>query len=158
MKKTMLWGSLAAALLFGGCKKDPHENAREELRKSVEEVREQREEVREEQKDVMEEQKDVTKEQRELAEAQGNLAKARANYITTTRERLARIDAKINELEARGEMKSKDAAITLRARRDALAGKLDQAGSRVDAEWDEFKSDLDDTFSKIEKDVDGALD
>jgi septal ring factor EnvC (AmiA/AmiB activator) len=159
MRKTMLWCSLiSVALLGGACKKSESEKAADQVRKSVEEVRDQREDVREEQKDVAKEQKDVTKEQRELAEAQGELAKARANYVVTARERLARIDAKINDLERRADAKSKDAAITLRARRDALASKLDSAASRVDDEWTEFRSDLDGTFKQIENDIEKSLD
>ena len=108
MRKTMLWCSLiSVALLGGACKKSESEKAADQVRKSVEEVRDQREDVREQQKDVAKEQKDVVKEQRELAEAQGELAKARANYVVTARERLARLDAKINDLERRADMKSK---------------------------------------------------
>lgn len=161
MRKTMFWSSLiATALLGSACKKDASEKAADEVRKSVEEVREQREDLREsqkdvaeEQKDVSEEQRDVAKQQRELAQAEGALAQARHNYTTAMRERLAKIDAKIRELDMRADAKAKDAAITLRARRDALSAKLDTAGSRVEAEWKEFKSDLDDTVDKLEKDI-----
>jgi uncharacterized phage infection (PIP) family protein YhgE len=158
MRKTIFWCSLITAALSGSaCKKESSEKPGEQVRKSVEEVREQRKDVREAQKDVIEKQKEMMKQQRELTEAQGNLAKARVNYVTAARERLAKLDAKIDELEARGDAKSKDAAITLRARRNALAAELDTAGSRIDAEWDKFRSDLDDTFQKAEKEVKEAL-
>ena len=85
------------------------------------------------------------------------LAQARANYAVTTRERLAKLDARINELEARGNAVARDAAIALRARRDALAAKLDTAASRLDEEWTEFRDDMEATFKKIEMDLDDAL-
>ena len=166
MKKTMLWCSLITAALCGSaCKKEPTDKAGDQLRKSVEEVRDQQKDVREEQKDVVKEQKDVAKEQRDVAKeqreldkAEGNLAQARANYMTTTRERLAAIDGKIAQLEARATAKAKDAAIALRARRNALATKLDTADSRAEAEWDKFRTDVEDTFKQIEKDAKDALD
>jgi septal ring factor EnvC (AmiA/AmiB activator) len=153
MRKSILWCSLiSAALLGGACKQDPSDQAADQVRKSVEEVREQREDLREERKDVVEE-------QRELSKAEGELAKARANYIVTTRERLAKIDARINDLELRADAKAKDAAVGLRARRDMLAAQLDQASNRIDAsDWDDFRGDLEDTFKQIEKDVDRAFD
>jgi septal ring factor EnvC (AmiA/AmiB activator) len=149
----MLWCSLISAALMGGaCKQDPSERAADQVRKSVEEVQEQREDLREERKDVL-------KEQRELAKAEGELAQARANYIVTTRERLARMDARINDLELRSDLKAKDAAVGLRARRDMLATKLDAASNRIDAaDWDDLRGDLDDTFKQIEKDIERAFD
>ncbi len=78
--------------------------------------------------------------------------------MTTTRERLAALDAKIAELDARATAKSKDAAIALRARRNALFAKLDTADSRIEANWDASWTDVDDTFKQIEKDAKDALD
>ena len=152
MRKTMIWCSLITAALCGSaCKQDRADKASDQVRKSVEEVQEQR-------KDLREEQKDVAKEQRDLAKAEGNLAQARANYVTAMRERLAAIDAKIAQLEARTDAKARDAAITMRARRHELANRLDSAEKRADAEWDRFRSDLDDTFKKVEADAKDALD
>ena len=158
MRKTMFWCSLITAALCGSaCKQDRSEKASEQVRKSVEEVQEQRKDVAKEQKDMAKEQQDMAKEQRDLAKAEGNLAQARANYVTAMRERLAAIDAKIGQLEARADAKVKDAAITLRARRNELANKVDSAEKRADSEWDRFRSDLDDTFKKVEADVKDAL-
>jgi septal ring factor EnvC (AmiA/AmiB activator) len=153
MRKSMLWCSLiSAAFLGGACKQDPSERAADQVRKSVEEVREQREDLREERKDVLEE-------QRELSKAEGELTKARSNYIVTMRERLAKIDARINDLEMRSDLKAKDAAVGLRARRDMLATRLDQAANRIDtSDWDEFRGELDSTFKQIETDIDRAFD
>jgi exonuclease VII large subunit len=152
MRKSMFWCSLITAALFSSaCKKEPSQKAGEQVRKAVEEVNEQR-------KDVREEQKDLTKQQRELAQAQGDLAKARANFMTTTRERLAKLDAKLNELEARADAKARSAAVELRARRNILAAKLDTAESRIEADWDQFRTDVDDSFKKVEKEIKDVLD
>lgn len=164
MKRMMIFGSLIAAGLFGtACKKDPTEKAGEEVRKSVEKVDEKANQVRDEMKDVTKEQKDVVKEQqdvtqktREMNQAQGELAQARQNYSTTARERLGKLDASISELEGKADAKAKDAAVALRARRDALATKLDSMSARTDAEWNDFKRDVDDSFNSIESDINGA--
>ncbi len=166
MRKTMFWSSLIASLLLGGaCKKDPTEKAEDQVRKSVEEVREQREDLREAQKDVVEEQKELTeeqkelmKQQRELEAAKGQAAQAHANYIAALRDRLAKVDMKIRELEARTDAKSKDAAIALKARRDQLKTRIDTTGAETEAQWEEFKDDTGKVIDELEKDLDKHLD
>lgn len=161
MKRMMMFGTLIAAALVGtACKNDPTEKAGEAVQKSVEKVDEKAQGVRDEMKDVTKEQKDVKEEQgdvaqktREMNQAQGELATARQNYSTVSRERLAKLDAQITELEGTADAKAKEAAIALRARRDALASKLDSASARTDAEWNDFKRDVDDSFKTIEDDI-----
>jgi chromosome segregation ATPase len=166
MRKTMLWSPLFAALLLGGaCKKDKNEEASEDFRKSVEEVREQRDDLREAQKDVTEERKDVIEkdkevmqQQRELEAAKGQAAQAHANYVATLRDRLAKIDMKLQQLDARTDAKSKDAAIALRARRDQLQTSINAAGTKSESQWEQFKQDTGEVFKDLEEDIDDALD
>lgn len=159
MRKTMFWCSLISTALLGtACKKDKTQTAGDQVSKSLEEVQKQRKDIGEERKEVVEERKDVAKERGELQQAQGELATAQVNYVAAVRERLARLDAKINDLSAKPDAKSKDAAIALRARRDALAVKLETAPSVTAAQWDDWRKDVDQTFGQIEKDADDALD
>ena len=150
MRKTMFCGSVIFATLLGSACRSDSERAGDSVRKSVENVKEQAE-------DVAEQQAEVARERRELKEAQEELAQARATFTTATRERLSKLDAEINQIEERGDAKSKDLAMSLRARRDALAAKLDTMGKRVDAEWNDFRKDIDTTFEQIEHDARATL-
>ncbi len=166
MRKTMFWGSLITALLLGGaCKKDAAEEARDDYRKSVEEVREQREDLREaqqdvtdEQKDVTDQQKDVVEQQRELEAAKGQAAQAHANYVATMREEVAKIEAQLAQLEARPDAKSKDAAISFRARLDQLKTSINAAGTKTESQWEQFKTDTGEVIKDLREDVSDALD
>ncbi|HSK03549.1 MAG TPA: hypothetical protein VK932_19995 [Kofleriaceae bacterium] len=166
MRKTMLWSPLIAALLLGGaCKKDAKEEASEDFRKSVEEVREQREDLREAQKDVTEERKDVIEgerdvmqQQRELEAAKGQAAQAHANYVASLRQEVAQIEGKLARLEARADAKSKDAAISMRARLDQLKTSINAAGTKTENQWEQFKQDTGEVLKDLREDIDDALD
>jgi septal ring factor EnvC (AmiA/AmiB activator) len=146
--RTILWSTALSLSLVAaaGCKKDEAEKV-EAAQKAV---NEQREEVREAQQDVNEQRKD-------LAEAKVDLVQARAEYARVTNDRLVKIDARIAELEARADAESKKEAADLRLKRNQLAAKLDQAGQRTEANWEEFKADVDREFTEFEKSIDRAF-
>jgi septal ring factor EnvC (AmiA/AmiB activator) len=145
--RTILWSTVLSVALLGsvGCKKDEADKVKA-AEKNVDEQRQ----------DIREEQKDVDKQKQELTEAKIDLAQARTEYERVTRERLAKIDAKIAQLDAKGDEKSKKAAADLRVRRDQAAAKLNDIGNRTEANWGEFKTDVDRDLTQFEKDVDDA--
>jgi hypothetical protein len=145
MKRSMLWTTiLAASFAFGtGCRDNDREKAADEYGKA-------QEMVREEQADVIDEQKDVN-------EAKRDLAVTRREFEATMNDRMARLDTKIDELERRGDDKSKEMAASLRARRDQAKAKLYSAGDKTDSAWEEFKTDVTNTWNELEKDVDNAF-
>ena len=154
--RTILWSTALSLFLVGsvGCQRD--EAAK--VKAAEKNVAEQREDIRDEQKDVREEQKDVNKQQKELAEAKIDLAQARTEYERSVRERLTKIDARIAQLEAKGDAKSKQAAADLRTKRNEASAKLDRIGERTESNWEEFKADTNRTMDQVEKDLDDALD
>lgn len=68
-------------------------------------------------------------------------------------ERAARLDARIDELEKRGDEKSKEAAATLRAKRDQARAKMSELGTRTQENWQAFKRDVSDAWDRLEADV-----
>jgi chromosome segregation ATPase len=146
--RTILWSTVLSIALIGsvGCRKDEAEK----VKAAEKNVAEQREDIRDEQKDV-------DKQKQELAGAQHDLAQARAEYDRTARERLAKIDAKIAQLEAKGTEASRKAAADLRVRRDQAAAKLNDIGTRTESNWDSFKAEINRDLDQFEKDVDEAL-
>jgi septal ring factor EnvC (AmiA/AmiB activator) len=146
--RTILWSTALSLSLLGtvGCKKDEAEKV-EAAQKAVNEQRE----------DIKDEQKDVDKQRQELAEAKVDLDQAKAEYARVTNDRLMKIDARINELEAKGDEKSKKAAADLRLQRNQMSAKLEMAGQRTEANWEEFKTDVDREFTEFEKSVDRAF-
>lgn len=88
----------------------------------------------------------------------GDFVKVRERDTSTLRTRLSRIDDRIAELRAKGDEASSKLADDLRVRRDQLAVRLDRAGEETEARWDGFKRDVNDTFDKLEHEIDDALD
>ena len=71
-------------------------------------------------------------------------------------ERAERLNARIEELEKRGDEKSKQAAASLRVKRDQARAKADELGSRTKDNWQNFKKDVQDAWDQLERDVDEA--
>lgn len=170
--RTTFWVSMfsAALLSVAGCKKkdDPDsamDRAGATAAKAQEDMNDQRKDIASEQKDVMEDRKDLSKEQadvakqqHELSAAQGDFAQARERYSVAAKQRLADIDAKLQQLEMKADASAKGAAAKLRVQRDALATKLSAVGNEAQSNWDTFKKDVDDGFDRLESDVKDALD
>jgi chromosome segregation ATPase len=166
MKKT-IWIAIASAALFAGACKKKDESAKEMDRsastasKAQENVNDQAKDVQSAQKDLnkdmSKDQADVNKQQGELNSAKADLASARDQYRDAAKQRLAKLDDEIHQLEARSESTAKDAAAKLRAERDELSTKIGGISDQTQANWDAFKKDVDDKFDKAEKDAQDAL-
>lgn len=96
--------------------------------------------------------------QQDLDRAKANLAEARVDFQRATEARIAQLDAKIEELEARGDAKSKQIAADFRKRRDDARAKLAEAGERTESNWEQFKADVSASWDQLEKDVSNAID
>jgi hypothetical protein len=168
--RKMIWIAVTSAALFaGGCKKkDDSEKAMDRAAtsagKAQENVNDQAKDVRDEQKDVNKDQKEMAKDQNDVAKEQGDLSnaktdlvQARDRYREAAKQRLAKIDDDIHQIEGRSDAAAKDTATRLRAERDALSTKLDTMGSQSKDSWDAFKKDTDDKFDKLENETRDAL-
>ena len=89
--------------------------------------------------------------------AQPDVAQARDSYKATAKDRLAKLDDQIRQVEHKATESSRDLATKLRARRDQLAQRLDTIGNQAADGWDSFKKDMDDSFDKLEQDTQDAL-
>jgi chromosome segregation ATPase len=154
MKRTMLWSAiLSTSLVFGmGCKKKEADTE-----SAAEKVQEAKEDIKDETKDVVEERKDVMEEQKDVNAAKQDLAQARAEFETAVNTRIAALDAKITELEKRGDEKSRQLAADFRTRRDQAKTKLATIGEKTSDTWDAFKADVSSGWDQLEKDVNDAL-
>lgn len=168
--RKLIWIAMASVTLLASACKKKEEAGREMDRaassaaKAQENVNDQAKDVYDQQKDVAKDQQkmakdqaDVSKEQRDLNEAQIDLAQARDHYRDAARERLARLDDQIREVETRTDAAAKDAAAKLRVRRDELTARLDTIGAQVRTSWDGFKKDVDERFDTLERDIKDAL-
>jgi predicted transcriptional regulator len=104
-----------------------------EQEKSARELRKTQEDVEKQREDIREQQKDVVEEQRE-------------------------VQTEIARLDASNDPESKQVAAELRMRRNEVATKLDQIGSRGAADWKSMTSSLDDGLDKLEHDASDAVD
>lgn len=86
-----------------------------------------------------------------------DLEQERENLSRSIDERMRRLDARIDDLERKGDAKSKEMAATLRAKRDQARGKLSELGSRTEENWVAFKRDVSDTWDQLERDVEEAV-
>ncbi len=85
-----------------------------------------------------------------------SLEDERSSLSRSVEERTNQLDAKIDALEKRGDDKAKEAAATLRAKRDQARGKMTEIGSRTQENWQAFKVDVSDAWDSLERDVNEA--
>jgi chromosome segregation ATPase len=151
---------LSLSLAAGACKdkQDDTDHAATQVKKTAEDVNDQAKDLRETQTDNDSTAKDINSDRADLQAAKVDLNAAKEKYAVTLKDRLSKLDIKINELEQRADAKSHQAAVDLKARRDALATKTDQIKDRTAADWDAFTKNVDDSFDKLESDVNDALD
>ena len=83
--------------------------------------------------------------------------RVRSNFETTTRERLAKLDARIQELEQSASESAHQTAQELRKDRDELAMRLGTIRDQAKPKWDEFQSNVEDSFQRLEKRIDDAV-
>lgn len=158
--RSILWMSLLSlSLATGACKKkqDDTDNAATQVKKTAEDVNDQAKDLRDTKADKDSTNKDINEAQGDLQAAKADLSAAKQKYSVTFNDRMQKLDIKINELEQRTDAKSKQAAADLKARRDALSTKAGLIKDRTAADWDAFTKDVDDSFDKLESDVNDAL-
>ena len=158
--RTILWTStLALALATGACKKKQDDTgaAATEVRKTAENVDDQRKDFDKAARDKDSTPKQLDKAEGDLAAAKSDLVAAKDKYAVTARDRFAKIDIRIHELEARTDAKSKETVATLRTRRAELAARLDDLKHRAAADWENFTKDVDKGLDTVEKDLSDAL-
>jgi hypothetical protein len=80
-----------------------------------------------------------------------------ANFEKSINEKVARLDAKLVKIEARGDTKSRDTANELRARRDEIKLKVQQLGDSTEDSIDATESSIKSSWETLEQDVDSAL-
>src|SRR3569833_668704 len=117
--RTMLWTSvLALSLAAGGCKKkqDDTGSAATEVKKTAEDVKDQAKDLDKTMTDKNAKPNDIDKANADLAAAKTDLAAAKDKYAITVKDRLAKNNIKMHELEARTDAKSKSALASLQAR------------------------------------------
>ena len=158
-KNAFVIGILSAALAFtGACKKSAEEKrdeAAEDVRDKQQDLantqREAREDIAEAKKEANE---DIAEAKKDVAEAKNDLADARDAWVRDNRDRLAKLDAKIDQLEAKGDAESKKQAARLRAERDSIKGDVDKAEDRANTNWEQFKSGVDKRWENLKADLD----
>jgi hypothetical protein len=146
------------------------DRASEQLRKAQAEVSEHSKDLTTNQDDIEKRQRALVSEQQVLADkkkllerqrqdlgsAQGNLRDARAAYAAAVKERFARLDLSVAALAMKTDVRSRDAATGLRARRDQLLAKVNAMASTPAPDWNKYTEDVDVTFDAIERDLHGA--
>ena len=133
--RTMLFTALIAVGAIGACDRKSEDKTVIEVKKPVETTGTEPSTVRVETIDLEAERSALSK---------------------SIEERTAKLDARIDELEKRGDEKSKDAAATLRAKRDQARAKLNELGTRTQENWQAFKRDVGDAWDQLERDVSEA--
>jgi TolA-binding protein len=144
---------LAIATTAGACKSHDTDQAASDMKKAQDEVHDRSKDLAKVQE---KDQQEVATEQAKLDNAKIDLEKARADYSTAVKSRLEHIDTKLAQLSARTDAKARDAEVRLKARRDALAAKLDAMNAQTQDHWDAYKKDVDDSFDSLDKDLDDA--
>ncbi len=171
MRKTTMWISMLSAALLSTAACHKKDDAGKAMDKAATSAQKAQADVNDQAKDVAKEQKDVNKDQQTMAKDQADVAKqqgemnaaqtelvqARERYNVAASQRLTNLDGKIRQIELKTTATAKDTAAKLRVRRDEIATRLGAVGATVQADWDEYKKDVDDSFDKLEKDVDSVL-
>lgn len=106
-----------------------------------------------EQQALAERERSLSATQQQLGSARESLVQARESYRVAITVRFTKLDAAIAERTAKADAASKDAAVGLRARRDALATKLAAMQGTRDEGWAAYARDVDTTFDAIERDL-----
>jgi hypothetical protein len=83
--------------------------------------------------------------------------RVRSNFETTSRERLSKLDARIQELEQSASESAHQTAQELRKDRDELAMRLETIRQQTKPTWDEFQSGVEDSFQRLENRLNDAV-
>jgi hypothetical protein len=86
-----------------------------------------------------------------------NLDTERSDLRMWVDARVERLNARIDELQQRGDARSKQMAESLRVRRDQARAKLDDMNSQTSDNWQAFKTDVQNTWDQLDRDVNEAI-
>ena len=92
-----------------------------------------------------------------VKDADHDWVNVRARFETTSRERMEKLDARIQELEQSANESARQTAQALRRERDELAMRIEQVRDQTKPKWDAFQSDVEQTFQRLEKRLDDAV-
>jgi hypothetical protein len=92
-----------------------------------------------------------------LKDGDHEYVRVRSNFETTSRERLSKLDARIQELEQSASESGRQTAQQLRKDRDELAMRLDTIREQAKPKWDEFQSSVEDSFQRLENRLNDAV-
>ena len=81
-------------------------------------------------------------------------ARARANYANDMQEKLSKIDTKIDELKRNPDPSKQQLAARATQQRDEVTQKLSKARDITSDQWDDYKKDVDDSISSLDKELD----
>jgi chromosome segregation ATPase len=150
---------LSLTLATGACKKKQDDTgaAATQVKKTAEDVNDQAKDLRKTETDKDSTNKDINGAQADLQAAKADLTAAKEKYSSALKDRMQKLDIKIDELEKRTDAKSHQVAADLKARRDALSAKTADIKDRTAADWDAFTKNVDDEFDRLDKDANDAL-
>ena len=81
----------------------------------------------------------------------------RSSFEQRSRDRLAKLDERIAELEKSAAASAHETVLELRHDRQELADRLDQIRVQAKPQWDDFQSHVENGFQQLEQRVDEAL-
>ena len=81
-------------------------------------------------------------------------ARARANYANDMQEKLSKIDTKIDELKRNPDPSKQQLAARATQQRDEVTQKLSRARDITSDQWDDYKKNVDDSISSLDKELD----
>ncbi len=129
---------------------------REDLTSSVDDIERRKRALVTEQQQLADKEGAIAFKGQQLGSAQAAVADATASYRAAVTVRFAKLDAALAGLATRGDAKSTDATVGLKARRDRLASMIAAVPAPTDAGWAAFTKDIDTTFDGIERDLGAA--
>ncbi len=174
VRYSLVWAVFLAASCGKADNSADTDTASQDLRKAQAALIEHEKTLADDQDAVEQKKRDLAREQQELLRGQEELAdklklleqqraqlgsaqetmnKARAAYVAAVKQRFAKLDASIATLATATDARSRDAVTGLRARRDQLAAKLASLTETLDADWNQYTTDVDTTFDAIEHDL-----
>ena len=171
--RTVVIGAVCTIVGAVGCRNDEGaatDQAGQDLRKAQavvtdkskdlvtnqDEIERKKRELVTKQQELVDQEKSLEDNRQQLGSARGTLADARLAYGVAVAERFAKLDASLAGLATRTDVKSKDAVVGLRARRDLLAAEIAKLPGTTAPSWTGSTHDVDITFDAIEHDLRAA--
>jgi BMFP domain-containing protein YqiC len=99
----------------------------------------------------------TTVERPRMNDAEHEWVNIRSRFEQTSRDRMAKLDARIQELEQSASESAHMTAQELRRDRDELAMRIEQVRDQTKPAWDEFQADVEQSFQRLEKRLDDAV-